>query len=123
MIVKMNWGTGGMSVDADYLLEEMPLKNFRKLCKLLAQFGEEDAKQDMLAFCQKEIQVRQDAKQRIESRLKDFGGNLDGSIPTQLAPKYLREQIRLLTKNYNDTARILSNLEKKYACIKEVLYL
>ena len=42
MIVKMNWGTGGMSVDADYLLEEMPLKNFRKWCKLLATFGDRD---------------------------------------------------------------------------------
>lgn len=123
MIVKMNWGTGCMSVDADYLLEEMPLKNFRKWCKLLAQFGEEDAKQDMLASCQKEIQVRQDAKQRIESRLRCFEWMLDGSIPSQLAPKYLREQIRLLAKNYNVTARILSNLEKKYACIKEVLHL
>ena len=123
MIVKINWGTGGMSVDADYLLEEMPLKNFRKWCKLLAQFGEEDAKQDILASCQKEIQVRQDAKQRIESRLRGFEGMLDGSIPSQLAPKYLREPIRLLAKNYNVTARILSSLEKKYACIKEVLHL
>ena len=123
MIVKMNWGTGGMSVDADYLLEEMPLKNFRKWCKLLAQFGEEGAKQDMLAFCQKEIQFRQDEKQSMESSIRDFQGKLDGSIPTQLAPKYLREQIRLLTKHYNGSTRNLSNLEKKYACIKEVLHL
>ena len=43
MIVKMNWGTGGMSVDADYLLEEMPLKNFRKWCKLFLCYGERDA--------------------------------------------------------------------------------
>ena len=78
MIVKMNWGTGGMSVDADYLLEEMPLENFRKWCKLFLRYGERDAKQDMLAFCQKEIQVRQDE---------------------------------------------LCNLEKKYACLKEVLCL
>ena len=123
MIVKINWRTGGMSVDADYLLEEMPLKNFRKWCKLLAQFGEEDAKRDMLAACQKEIQFRQDEKQDMESSIRDFQGKLDGSIPTQLAPKYLREQIRLLTKHYNGSARKLSNLEKKYACLKEVLRL
>ena len=43
MIVKINWGTGGMSVDADYLLEEMPLKNFRKWCKLFLRYGERDA--------------------------------------------------------------------------------
>ena len=42
MIVKINWGTGGMSVDADYLLEEMPLKNFRKWCELFAIFGDKD---------------------------------------------------------------------------------
>ena len=123
MIVKMSWGTGGMSVDADYLLEEMPLKNFKKWCKLFAQFGEEGAKQDMLAACQKEIQFRQDEKQSIESDIRDFQGKLDGSTPTQLAPKYLREQIRLLTKHYNGSARKLSNLEKKYACLKEVLHL
>ena len=123
MIIKMNWGTGGMSVDAEGILYSMTLRDFKKWCKLLAQFGEEDAKQDMLASCQKEIQVRQDAKQRIESRLRGFEGMLDGSIPSQLAPKYLREQTRLLTKNYNDTARILSNLEKKYTCLKEVLRL
>lgn len=112
-----------MSVDADYLLEEMPLKNFRKWCKLLAQFGEEDAKRDMLVICQKEIQSRQDEKQGMESSLRDFRGKLDGSIPTQLAPKYLREQIRLLTKHCNGSARNLSKLEKKYACLKEVLHL
>ena len=123
MIVKINRGTGGMSVDAEGILYNMTLRDFKKWCKLLAKFGEEDAKQDMLAFCQKEIQVRQDAKQRIESSLREFEGKLDGSIPTQLAPKYLREQIRLLTKHYNGSARNLSNLEKKYACIKDVLYL
>lgn len=123
MIIKINWGTGCMSVDAEGILYNMTLRDFKKWCKLFAQFGEEDAKWEMLAVCQKEIQFRQDAKQRIESRLRDFEGKLDGSIPTQLAPKYLREQIRLLTKNYNITARKLSNLEKKYACIKEVLCL
>ena len=123
MIVEISWGTGGMSVDAEVILYNMTLRDFKKWCKLLAQFGEEDAKWEMLAVCQKEIQFRQDAKQRIESRLRDFEGKLDGSIPTQLAQKYLREQIRLLTKNYNITARKLSNLEKKYACLKEVLYL
>lgn len=123
MIVKINWGTGCMSVDADYLLEEMPLKNFRKWCKLLSKYGEEDAKWEMLAVCQKEIQFRQDERQGMESSIRDFQGKLDGSIPTQLAPRYLREQIRLLTRHYNGSARKLSNLEKKYACLKDVLYL
>lgn len=123
MIVKLNWGTGGMSVDAEGILYSMTLRDFKKWCKLLAQFGEEDAKLDMLAVCQKEIQFRQDEKQGLESSIRDFQGKLGGSIPTQLAPKYLREQIRLLTKHYNGSARNLSNLEKKYACLKEVLYL
>ena len=123
MIVKMSWGTGGMSVDAEGILYNMTLRDFKKWCKLLAQFGEEDAKRDILAACQKEIQFRQDEKQGMESSIRDFEGKLDGSIPTQLAPKYLREQIRLLTKHYDGSARKLSNLEKKYACLKEVLHL
>ena len=121
MIVKINWGTGGMSVDAEGILYSMTLRDFKKWCKLLAQFGEEDAKRDMLAACQKEIQFQQDEKRNMESCIRDFQGKLDGSIPTQLAPKYLREQIRLLAKHYNGTARKLSNLEKKYACLKEVV--
>ena len=121
MIVKMSWGTGGMSVDAEGILYNMTLRDFKKWCKLLAHFGGEDAKQDMLAACQKEIQFRQDEKQSMESSIRDFEGKLDGSIPTQLAPKYLREQIRLLTKHCNGSARKLSNLEKKYACLKEVV--
>ena len=123
MIVKINWGTGGMSVDTEGILHNMTLRDFKKWCKLLAQFGEEDAKREMLAACQKEIQFRQDEKQSMESSIRDFQGKLDGSIPTQLAPKYLQEQIRLLTKHYNGSARILSNLEKKYTCLKEVLHL
>ena len=123
MIIKMNWGTGGMSVDAEGILYNMTLRDFKKWCKLLAQFGEEDAKQDMLAVCQKEIQLRQDEKQGMESSIRDFQGKLDGSIPTQLAPKYLREQIRLLTRHYNGSARNLSSLEKKFTCLKEVLHL
>lgn len=123
MIVKVNWGTGGISVDAEGILYNMTLRDFKKWCKLLAQFGEEDAKQDMLAVCQKEIQFRQDEKQGMKSSIRDFEWMLNGSIPTQLAPKYLREQIRLLTKHYNGSARKLSSLEKKYACLKEVLRL
>ena len=123
MTIKMNWGTGGMSVDAEGILYSMTLRDFKKWCKLLAQFGEEDAKLDMLAVCQKEIQFRQDEKQGLESSIRDFQGKLGGSIPTQPAPKYLREQIRLLTKHYNGSARKLSNMEKKYACLKEVLHL
>lgn len=123
MIIKINWGTGDMSVDAEGILYSMTLRDFKKWCKLFAQFGEEDAKQDMLAVCQKEIQFRQDEKQGMKSSIRDCQGKLDGSIPTKQLPKYLREQIRLLTKNYNDTARILSNLEKKYTCLKEVLHL
>ena len=123
MIVKINWGTGGMSVNAAGILYNMTLRDFKKWCKLLAQFGEEDTERDMLAACQKEIQFRQDEKQGMESSIRDFEGMLDDSIPTQLEPKYLQEQIRLLTKHYNDSARKLSNLEKKYACLKEVLHL
>ena len=122
MIIKINWGTGGMSVDAAGILYNMTLRDFKKWCKLLAQFGEEDAKRDMLSACQKEIQFRQDEKQGIDASIRDFEGKLDGSIPTQLAPKYLREQIQLLAKHCNGSARKLSNLEKKYACLKEVLY-
>ena len=123
MIIEINWGTGGMSVDAAGILYNMALRDFKKWCKLLAQFGEEDTKWEMLAACQKEIQFRQGEKQSMESSIRDFQGKLDGSISTQLAPKYLREQIRLLTKHYNGSARNLSNLEKKYACLKEVLHL
>ena len=121
MIVKINWGTGGMSVDAEGILYNMTLRDFKKWCKLLAKFGEEDAKWEMLAVCQKEIQFRQGEKQSMESSIRDFQGKLDGSTPTQLAPKYLREQIRLLAKHYNGSARKLSGLEKKYTCLKEVV--
>ena len=123
MIIKMNWGTGGMSVDAEGILYNMTLRDFKKWCKLLAPFGEEDAKREMLTVSQKEIQFRQDEKQGMESSIRDFQGKLDGSIPTQLAPKYLREQIRLLTRHYNGSARNLSSLEKKFTCLKEVLHL
>lgn len=123
MIVKINWGTGGMSVDAEGILYNMTLRDFKKWCKLLAQFGEEDAKQDMLAACQKEIQFHQDDKQCIESDIRDFQGKLDGSIPTQLAPKYLQEQIRLKQRHLNGATQDLTRLEKKYTYLKEVLHL
>ena len=39
MIVDMHWESGKMSVDADYLLEEMPIAVFRKWCKMFAVYG------------------------------------------------------------------------------------
>ena len=39
MNVDMYWGSGKMSVDADYLLEEMPIAVFREWCKMFAVYG------------------------------------------------------------------------------------
>lgn len=39
MIVHTNWGTGSINIDADYLLEEMPIAAFRKWCKLFVCYG------------------------------------------------------------------------------------
>lgn len=40
MNIKFSWGTGWMEMNADYVIETMPMRNYRKWAKLFAQYGE-----------------------------------------------------------------------------------
>lgn len=123
MNITIRWGSGWMTVDAVRILYDMPLRDFKKWCKMLAQFGEEADKDDIIKACQQEIQFRQDERQSFESDMGQLQGKIDGTIPTVMAKKYLREQLRLVERHRNGAARKLTSLEKKYSCLKDVLRL
>ena len=72
MIVKMNWGTGGMSVDADYLLEEMPLKNFKKWCKLFLRYGERDAHIALYTYTIERIIRKEKSAKQCSERYREM---------------------------------------------------
>lgn len=123
MNIAIRWGSGWMTVDAVRILYDMPLRDFKKWCKMLAQFGEEADKDGIVKSCRGEIQIRQDERQSFESDMQQLQGKIDGTIPTVMAKKYLREQLRLVERHRNGAARKLTSLEEKYSCLKDVLRL
>ena len=123
MNITIRWGSGWMTVDAVRILYDMPLRDFKKWCKMLAQFGEEADKDGIVKSCRGEIQIRQDERQSFESDMQQLQGKIDGTIPTVMAKKYLRKQLRLVERHRNGAARKLTSLEEKYSCLKDVLRL
>lgn len=123
MNITIKWESGWMTVDSVRILYDMPLRDFKKWCKMLTQFGEEAGKDGIVKACQREIQFRQDEMQSFESDMRQLQDKIDGTIPTVMAKKYLREQPRLVERHRNGAARKLASLEKKYSCLKDVLRL
>lgn len=122
MNIAIRWGSGWMTVDAVRILYDMPLRDFKKWCKMLAQFGEEADKDGVVKACQQEIQFRQDDKQAFEAAMHRLQKELCQCAYRANARK-IRDNIRVLEKRGNDAARKLSSLEKKYSCLKDVLQL
>lgn len=123
MNITIRWGSGWMTVDAVRILYDMPPRDFKKWCKILAQFGEAVDKDGIVKDCQREIQFRQDEMQSFDSDMRQLQGKIDGTIPTAMAKNYLRKQLTLVERHRNGAARKLASLEKKYSCLKDVLRL
>lgn len=122
MNITIRWGSGWMTVDAVRILYDMPLRDFKKWCKMLAQFGEEADKDGIVKDCQREIQFLQDDKQAFEAGMHRLQKELCQCAYSTNARK-IRANIRVLEKRGNDAVRKLSSLEKKYSWLKDVLRL
>lgn len=123
MRIQIRWGTGQMVTDADVMVEGMTLAQFKKWCKLFRLYGEENDQAAMIAFFQDKIQNLKGTVKQFDSEIAEYQGKIDGTIPSQLAKKYCREQIRLLSRHKNGAASTLKRVEGKYSVLKEVLKL
>lgn len=123
MNITIRWGSGWMTVDAVRILYDMPLRDFKKWCKMLAQFGEEADKDGIVKACQREIQFRQDERQSFESDMQQLQGKMTTLFLLSWQKNYLRKQLPLVERHRNGAARKLASLEKKYSCLKAVLRL
>lgn len=121
MNIRIFWGTGYMVVDADVLLEELTLASFKKWCKLFCRFGNEADYPAVASFCAEKIEAQKKNVEVFDGEISELQGKLDGTIPTVLAKKYLREQIRLKQRHRSGAAQKLTRLEKKYACLIDAL--
>lgn len=121
--MRIFWGTGQMVVDADAILDEMTLTNFKKWCKLFIRHGEPSGHAALVAYCAEKMQEQKEIVRGFEGEIREFQGKLDGAIPTFMTKKHWRAEIRLKERHRNGAARKLAQLEKKYIYMKEVLNL
>lgn len=59
MIITINYYTGKMSVDAEMLILEMPMVNFRKWVKLFVRYGDPADHAAFLQLLEDQIQVNE----------------------------------------------------------------
>ena len=121
--IRIFWGTGSMVVDADAILDELTMTAFKKWCRLFIRYGELADHPTLIAYCKEKMRKQKEIVQVFEGEIKEFQGKIDGTIPTVLAKKYLREEIRLKQRHLNGATQNLTRLEKKYTYLKEVLNL
>ena len=121
--IRIFWGTGSMVVDVDAILDELTMTAFKKWCRLFIRYGEPADHPTMIAYCKEKMRKQKEIVQGFEGEIREFQGKIDGTIPTVLAKKHLREEIRLKQRHLNGATQNLTRLEKKYTYLKEVLNL
>ena len=101
MIIKFSWGSGKMSVDAEMLMLEMPMMNFKKWVKLFALYGEPEDHQAFLHLLEDRIYSTEVQIKELEAEVNEFQRKAEGQIFTNLSVRYCREQMRLKQKHLN----------------------
>lgn len=101
MIIKFSWGTGKMSVDAETMIRDMPMTNFRKWVKLFARWGLPEDQVAFLYLLQDHIYSTDVQIKELEAEVNEFRMKADRVIPTQMSVKYCKQQATLKQKHLN----------------------
>ena len=101
MIIKFSWGTGNMVVDAEILILDMPMSNYRKWVKLFAQHGRPEDHEAFLQLLEDQIKDNEQVIKDLEAEVEEFQAKAERRIPTNLAVGYCREQMRLKQRHLN----------------------
>lgn len=67
MRIKFNWHSGWIDIDADAVIENMSMLNYRKFAKLFAQYGVSEQHEDFLNRLQIYINM-----EKTKVRLKEY---------------------------------------------------
>lgn len=101
MIIEFGWGTGKMSVDAETLILDMPMTDFKKWVKLFARYGRPEDHEAFLQLLEDQIQANEQVIKDLEAEVAEFQMKADQQIFTNLSVNYCREQMRLKQKHLN----------------------
>lgn len=98
MIIEFGWGTGKMSVDAELLILDMSMVNYRKWLKLFIRYGERDDHIQMIhCLCNQLISIHgtiKDLEAEVH-RWQDFSGRFSAG-----KRKAARDQLRAAKRQH-----------------------
>lgn len=103
LIINFSWDGGQMSVDAEILILDIPMTNFRKWVKLFARYGKPEDHEAFLQLLEDQIQTNERVINDLEAEVNEFRAKAERRIPTNLCSEYCRKQIRLKQKHLNGT--------------------
>lgn len=69
MIIKFNHWNGKITVDAEIMILDMPMANYRKWVKLFAQYGLSEDQQAFLQLLEDQIQANEQAIKDLEVKV------------------------------------------------------
>lgn len=69
MIIDFGWYSGQMSVDAECLILEMPIANYRKWARLFAKYGKPEDQEAFLRLLEDQIQANETALDCLQAKL------------------------------------------------------
>lgn len=101
MIIKIDWFGGKMSVDAEILILDMPMSNYRKWVKLFVQYGRPEDHEAFLQPLEDQIKDNEQAIEDLEAEVNEYLLKANRQVFTNLSTKYCRQQAALKQKHLN----------------------
>jgi len=121
LIIKFNHWNGKITVDAEIMILDMPMTNYRKWVKLFAQHGLSEDQQAFLQLLEDQIQANEQAIKDLEAEVNEYQMKAEGRVRTVLAPKYCREQMRLKQRHLNGARRMLKRRQSMRDILKGLI--
>ena len=114
-----SWGSGRMHLDMEAVSRDMEISKYRKWAKLFGQFASEESHRKVVDFFKEKIAELKNAVSELEAEVAQLEGMADGSIYTNLAPKYCRQQAALKKKHLHGAQMALKRQEKLYSIVTD----
>lgn len=117
MRIEFSWGTGGMEVVVERVIELWPMTNYRKWVKLFARYGTADQHQQFLQYVAQYITNAEATCAERAEELKEAQMRYDGRLPTVMSHSYWEGECKRKQSKLNGANSVL----KRYKTIYSVL--
>lgn len=107
-----------MSVDADLLILEIPMTNYRKWFKLFVRYGEPEDHEAFLQSLEDQIHSTEVQIHELGVEVEEFQLKAERFIPTHLSSGYCLKQMMLKRKHLNGAKARLKRYRTMYDLLK-----